>query len=167
MRQCSRCHEAVDADAQRCSHCGAWLSDQQDAPEPNLDSLADAIRLLLTRGQKITAIKLYREQTGVGLAEAKNAVEMIERGGGSPNRKTTATDPEQQILELLAAGKKIAAIKLYREQTHVGLKEAKDAVEALAAQNGIMQSPRSGCFAVFALLLSGVSLVIVGYLQWR
>jgi ribosomal protein L7/L12 len=168
MRKCSRCQETVDPDAQRCPHCGAWLSDQTDAPEPNPDSLEEAIRLLLARGQKIAAIKLYREQTGVGLAEAKNAVEMIERGGGLPNQETAAAnDPEQQILELLTAGKKIAAIKLYREQTHVGLQEAKDAVEALAAQSGIMPPPRSGCFAVVALLLSGVSLVIAGWLRWR
>jgi ribosomal protein L7/L12 len=167
MRQCSRCQEAVDPDAQRCPHCGAWLSDQTDAPELNPDSLEDAIRSLLTQGQKIAAIKLYREQTGVGLAEAKNAVEMIERGGGLPSAKAAAPATEQQVLELLAAGKKIAAIKLYREQMHVGLKAAKDAVEALAAKNGIMPPPRSGCSAVLALLLSGVSLVLVGWLRWR
>ncbi len=34
----------------------------------------------LLRGHKIEAIKLYREQTGVGLREAKEAVEAIERG---------------------------------------------------------------------------------------
>ena len=35
---------------------------------------------LARRGQKIAAIKLYRQQTGVGLAEAKHAVERMERG---------------------------------------------------------------------------------------
>jgi hypothetical protein len=36
----------------------------------------------LEQGRKINAIKIYREQTGAGLAEAKAAVEMIasERG---------------------------------------------------------------------------------------
>ncbi|MBU1055520.1 MAG: ribosomal protein L7/L12 [Proteobacteria bacterium] len=34
----------------------------------------------LQTGNKIKAIKLYREQTGAGLKEAKNAVEAIERG---------------------------------------------------------------------------------------
>lgn len=164
MRKCSRCQQQVDSDAQRCPHCGAWLS-EQDAPEPNPDSLEGAVRLLLTQGKKIAAIKLYREQTGVGLAEAKIAVESIERGDGVPDRKVAAADPEQQILQLLAAGKKIEAIKLYREQMGVGLKDAKDAVEALAAQHGIVP-PRSGCFTVLALLLSGVSLVLVGWLRW-
>ncbi len=35
----------------------------------------DDIRALSAAGQKIEAIKLYRERTGVGLAEAKAAVE--------------------------------------------------------------------------------------------
>ncbi len=170
MRQCSRCQKAVDPDAQRCPHCGAWLSQQQDSPKPNFDSLEDAVRSLLTQGQKIAAIKLYREQTGVGLAEAKSAVERIERGErgeGVPDSKTAFTDLDQQILQLLAAGKKIQAIKTYREQTNVGLKQAKDAVEALADQNGIVPTRGSGCFAVLGLLLSVLSLVLVGYMRWR
>ena len=38
---------------------------------------------------------------------------------------------DPKVLELVIAGKKIEAIKLYREQTKVGLKEAKDYVESL------------------------------------
>ncbi|NJK43870.1 MAG: hypothetical protein HC933_05910 [Pleurocapsa sp. SU_196_0] len=38
---------------------------------------------------------------------------------------------EQDLLELIRSNQKIEAIKLYREQTGLGLKEAKDAVEAL------------------------------------
>jgi ribosomal protein L7/L12 len=44
-------------------------------------------------------------------------------------------DPNQganeKVMELLKAGQKIQAIKLYREQTGAGLKEAKDYVESL------------------------------------
>lgn len=60
MPQCSRCQKAVDPDAQRCPHCGAWLSQQ-----PNPDLLEDAVRSLLTQGQKIAAIKLYRQNREV------------------------------------------------------------------------------------------------------
>jgi hypothetical protein len=35
---------------------------------------------LARQGKKIEAIKLYREQTGAGLAEAKEQVEALERG---------------------------------------------------------------------------------------
>ena len=38
---------------------------------------------------------------------------------------------DDQILELMKSGQKIQAIKLYREQSGVGLKEAKDYVEGL------------------------------------
>lgn len=45
-----------------------------------------------------------------------------------------AGDVDGAIRELVAAGKKIEAIKLYRRQYSVGLKEAKDAVEATERQ---------------------------------
>jgi len=49
--------------------------------------------------------------------------------------KHLGIDPNQgvdeKIMELMKAGQKIEAIKLYREQTGVGLKEAKDYVESL------------------------------------
>jgi hypothetical protein len=42
--------------------------------------LPPEITELLRQGKKIEAIKLYRETTGVGLAQAKDQVEAIERG---------------------------------------------------------------------------------------
>ncbi|MBI1904224.1 MAG: hypothetical protein HYS13_24275, partial [Planctomycetia bacterium] len=47
------------------------------------------LRSLLAGGQKIEAIRRYRERTGVGLAEAKDAVEALE-GGGSPGYTPTS-----------------------------------------------------------------------------
>jgi ribosomal protein L7/L12 len=41
----------------------------------------------------------------------------------------------QAISNALMAGNKILAIKLYREQYGVGLKEAKDAIDAMERQN--------------------------------
>jgi ribosomal protein L7/L12 len=38
------------------------------------------VREALLRGNKIEAIKLYRLQTGVGLKEAKDAVDEMEKG---------------------------------------------------------------------------------------
>jgi ribosomal L7/L12-like protein len=49
--------------------------------------------------------------------------------------KHLGIDPNQEvnleIMELMKAGQKIQAIKLYRQQTGAGLKEAKDYVESL------------------------------------
>ncbi len=39
----------------------------------------DEIQDLLRRGQKIEAIKIYRQRTGLGLREAKDAIEDMQR----------------------------------------------------------------------------------------
>jgi len=98
------------------------------------------IREFVKANQLINAIKLYREITGVGLAEAKSAVEAMARGESvniTPLTPQTPLDDsivESKIRELLAKNKKIDAVKLYREMYRVGLKEAKDAVERMEGQ---------------------------------
>ena len=48
--------------------------------DPNSDPvLAPQVQDALRRGNKIEAIKIYRELTGVGLAEAKDAIDRAER----------------------------------------------------------------------------------------
>jgi ribosomal protein L7/L12 len=44
--------------------------------------LSPQIQDALRRGNKIEAVKIYRELTGVGLAEAKQAIERFESGLG-------------------------------------------------------------------------------------
>lgn len=64
-----------------------------------------------------------------------------------------SADPlDSHVLQLMRAGRKIDAIKLYREQRRVGLKEAKDAVEALAREHGVPQS-RVGCTGMLLMLV--------------
>ena len=166
MPKCTRCQEAVAAQAERCPKCGAWLGQLEDSPASSPGSPDDAIRRLLSQGQKIGAIKLYRQQTGAGLAEAKAAVERMERGEPAPDQRCIADGSDQQLLELMASGQKIAAIKLLRDQTGLGLKDAKDAVEALAARHGIVTPARSGCLGVLALVLLASSLLVAGLLIW-
>jgi ribosomal protein L7/L12 len=67
----------------------------------------------------------------VGLKQAKEAVEAIERGEPLPIPEMVDESFERELISLLDQGQKIEAIKLYRERTGVGLKEAKDAVEAI------------------------------------
>jgi len=113
------------------------------------DDLA-SIRSQIERGNKIAAIKLYRDRTGGGLREAKDAVETIERGGEPPAIGTARPMPTvptgvdlAAIQDLLRAGNKIGAIKQYRTVTGLGLQEAMDAVEAIAtATPGV--APRLG-----------------------
>ncbi len=56
--------------------------------------------------------------------------------GGAPPRvpvpvATLPPEVERQVRAQLAAGRKIQAIKIARDATHLGLKETKDLVEAL------------------------------------
>ncbi len=127
------------------------MSSQQPA-EPDLE---ERIRALLDQRQKIAAVKLYREQTGSSLLEAKNAVEAIEAGSTLPRAEMPAEgDWQRDVLRLLVDRKKIAAIKLYRQQMGVGLKEAKEAVEELGRRNGI--ESRGGCLGVLAFFIFAV-----------
>jgi hypothetical protein len=73
----------------------------------------------------------------------------------TPAEPLAAPEPgslEAEILGLMQGKKKIEAVKLYRQRSGVGLKEAKDFVEALAAKHGI--SPGAGgCASVILLML--------------
>jgi ribosomal protein L7/L12 len=122
--------EAVEA-IQR----GEIPSSPAPAPAPALDWQARVCQTL-QQGQKIEAIKIYRAATGVGLKEAKEVVEAIQRGEMRLSEVASAPpaatpDWQHQVRAALQQGNKIEAIKLYREATGVGLKEAKEAVEAL------------------------------------
>lgn len=109
-------------------------------PTLNLEGLdmETAVRQLMDRGRKIDAIKLVREQTGMGLKEAKLYVEALISGDGPlpvPFHQTVSTDTHADVVSevrrLLSNGRKIEAIKYVREQTGMGLKEAKEYVESL------------------------------------
>jgi len=89
------------------------------------------------------------------------AVEQSQQGGAPrpAERRNVPTDRvEQEVLDLLSAGRKIDAIKVYRERTGHGLKESKDAVEHLAAQHGIVP-PRGGCVGAALVLLVAIGIV--------
>jgi len=140
------------------------------------DKLAQ-IKEELFHGRKIQAIKLYREMTGLGLAEAKDAVERMElqiRGSTpvelpqlTPRVGTPISDQMlAQINEELCQGRKIMAIKLYREATGFGLAKAKTDVERMEAQLRTASPEKfaaiatgKGCFAVVAVVCLALGLV--------
>jgi ribosomal protein L7/L12 len=67
----SRLEAKLDA---MMEHGGVAYDPNKDIPAAVLDALQ--------RGNKIEAIKIYRESTGVGLKEAKDAVEEMQRRAG-------------------------------------------------------------------------------------
>ncbi len=71
-------------------------------------------------------------------------------------------DVRQQILNALIAGRKIEAIKLYREATGKGLKDAKDFIDRLVEELAerdpeLLENERIGCLPVIALMIGGLS----------
>lgn len=88
------------------------------------------VHQLIVEGKLIPAIKLVRQATGVSLKEAKRYVDDMQPelvAAGIP------LDTEARALGLLAEDKAIPAIKLVREETGLGLKEAKRYVDRLRA----------------------------------
>jgi streptogramin lyase/DNA-directed RNA polymerase subunit RPC12/RpoP len=119
--RCRTCSAPLDlppehATTARCPYCGAGVllterggsvqaAAQQD---PHADAIAEVLRQLRA-GSKIGAIRIYRERFGVGLAEAKDAVERIEAGQPAGSLRASPTgNPKAALgcalLLLLAAG---------------------------------------------------------------
>jgi ribosomal protein L7/L12 len=117
MPTCPFCEHDNPAEAERCAKCGAALTDIQGARDEG-DRVLDGATPVDTTGQ------------------------------------TSGGKFEQQLEEVLRSGGKIAAIKLYREQTGKGLKESKDAVEAFARERQI-PIKQAGCgTTVLAVVLA-------------
>ncbi len=100
--------------------------------------LVETIQRLLQERKKIQAIKLYRKATGVGLRDAKRAVERIAR---QREQETADSDAEnggqekmEQVWRHIRAKQQIHAIKAYHEATGAGLTEAKRAVERMSVE---------------------------------
>jgi ribosomal protein L7/L12 len=119
---------------------------------------------LVRQGQKIEAIKLYREVFGTGLKEAKDAIDQLAAGKAivitNSSVQTTQESPfpaqnaqiEGEIRQILQDGGKIAAIKRYREIFNCGLAEAKIAVEFFE-KYGHLPLPSS---PIWRFIVSGV-----------
>jgi len=95
-------------------------------------SIENQVRDLLAQDKKIEAIKTFRQATGTSLKEAMDAVENIGSGSSWQRAKIISAERHDQITDLLRQNRKVEAIRLYRETTGVGLKEAKDAVEEIS-----------------------------------
>ncbi len=110
MSKCRFCDHSNPDDAQRCEGCGVWLTDRQSEPAPD-HTPAD--------------------------------------------QSDTAPDElESRLLEILRAGRKIEAVKLCRQETGLGLKEAKDAVEELARKHEVQLPKGGGCAGVLLLAVA-------------
>lgn len=98
---------------------------------------------------------------GAALTNAAPAA-ASEDAGDTPNSGEPTGGPWPQLSDAqleaivteLKQGRKIQAIKLLREATGMGLKEAKDGVEALARQRGLPGGSGGGCAGMVLLCLA-------------
>ena len=107
-------------------------------PEPSFAPLPADVLEALEQGQTVEAIKRLRTATGLGLKEAKEAVD--QHLAGEPARPRPSIVAMAALPFAVAAalrkGDKLEAIRLMREKGGLGLKEAKDAVEAYGREQG-------------------------------
>lgn len=117
-----------------------WFAKQTGVlPAKGTATMADVERLRLA-GQKVWAIRCYREIHKCGLAEAKRAVENMPASAPgmqpSPGLPVAGQAIPADLEQLIRSGEIIHAIRQYREIHNCGLAEAKQAVEELAGRLG-------------------------------
>jgi large subunit ribosomal protein L7/L12 len=148
--RCTSCFAPVDLSlgrAQRCRYCGATLLlDGEVAAAP-----AGALRLEECGPNKIAVIKVIREHTGLGLREAKDLSEaapcVLAEWDDAARMERFRADLEAvgartgAVLEDCGPNK-IAVIKVVREYTGLGLKEAKELVESAPCPIEARPTPR-------------------------
>lgn len=100
-----------------------------------LTCIPDAAKDAADRGELIAAIQITQDTLGMKLSEAQQAVHAYMRGASRDAAPSFAHRVPPQALASLRRGNLIEAIKHTRDATGLGLKEAKDTVEAYLAQN--------------------------------
>ena len=93
----------------------------------------DAVRAELAAGNKLNAVILVRTQSGMSLQEAVEYVDAMQSNPKMVSDRAPVGMPPglEEIRRMALSGRKIEAIKRYREIKDCSLTEAKAAVEAL------------------------------------
>jgi ribosomal protein L7/L12 len=169
MSTCPFCNESVSITGTKCPRCGASLFVDDLAPVADTASSATEgdVVSMLQQGRKRDAVRIYREQTGAGWREATDAVQALERTDNLPAASkhvasaaaAVDADLKADLWALLQSGQTFEAVKLYRERTGSTLRTAKDTVEAVAREHGVVVQG-SGCLSVLVLCLAVPGLII-------
>ena len=183
--QCPNCNAPLDftpgaGPVVTCPYCRSKVflptelrSDSMNGPfsladllQPDQVVKLGEIKSLVAQGNKIEAIKLYREVFDTSLTKAKEAVEQLAEGKAITFTQVSVlpegeafqpTDDlvEAEIRQLIQDGKKIEAIKRYRGVYGSGLKESKDAVE-IFEKSGVLPVPAMEMDATIVQAMDGV-----------
>jgi ribosomal protein L7/L12 len=136
--------------------------------------ISPEVRAAWDSGDRIGAIRLLREQTALGLAEAK---ELLESNAAEIKQTPLSREPAlpPEVRAELARGNKVQAIKILRKATGLGLKEAKELVDRAESPSpgmrsglstGLMRGEAPGgmvmtTFVVLVVLTLGVALWVM------
>ena len=90
--------------------------------------------------EKIKAIKYYRDQTGMGLRESKEIVDSMFEGTYVTQTRRESVD--DYVRTHFDESTKVKAIKYYRDQTGMGLRESKEIVDSILDGTYVTQTKR-------------------------
>jgi len=147
--------------------------------DPNFaPGIPDEAREYADRGEKIEAIKITREGTGLDLKAAKDAVEHYLRNSNNesspvrPGEFLGASGIPRDAIAALEKGQLIEAIRRLRAATGLGMKDSKEKLERYLEHYPIVNSRYRSASAGRSrkllsrtvLVLLALGLVAVGYL---
>ncbi|MCQ8104370.1 ribosomal protein L7/L12 [Methylomonas sp. SURF-2] len=139
--------------------------------QPSEFSISNQAAAAADAGNLIEAIKLVREDTGLGLKEAKDCVDAYLRHGRAP-APSGASQTEMPLAAVLALRNGLLpdAVKHYRAHTRCDLKDAKAAVERYLADNPLAKQQFQAAdktdgrpFVKALLVLAILSLIALGF----
>lgn len=123
----------------------------------NDNTLPEAARQAADHGDLVTAIRLTREHSGLGLREARDAVDAYRRSK-SPVRRGAPLREGDLPLDAIAAlhrGRFLDAVKHTRDATGLGLKASREAVDTYLARHAVLAAKIAGARAAQRRTLLG------------
>jgi len=145
--RCPYCHASVIVPQElRASQPGAagFTTGRDAALQSVLKEKLDFVIEAAQSGNKLVAVRALRDGFPISLKQAAELVNAMQRGEqvdlqvlqslGRASSLPASLGPAkmQQIADLVRSGDKISAIKLFRQSTGVGLKQAKDAIDGMS-----------------------------------
>lgn len=110
----------------------AWLTGSISHPAISEQLAAEVQTMLFSERQKIKAIRRVREETHLGLLEAKAYVDAVLEASSS----SVSPQLETQVRRILGQGKRRDAITWLRSKSGLGIKESKAYVDGLLMTSG-------------------------------
>jgi ribosomal protein L7/L12 len=99
------------------------------AEELRAAGASERVATLVAQGDKIAAIRAYRDEMGVGRRAAKTVIDGL--AIQVRTRQLLEAGASPRVASLVATGDRIGAIKAYRHEAGVALRAATDYVDGL------------------------------------